>query len=84
MIEVLLSADGLRSAGTRGKLEEVAGGATVGEITHINLQTPSAKIICDTGPKTSRLSFSDFLLNHSLHCICFIILFTVSRYLVSN
>src|SRR6218665_2760617 len=30
------------------------------------------------GPKTRRLSFSAFLFNHILHCICFKILFTVS------
>src|SRR6218665_1590859 len=38
--------------------------------------------IVTQGPKTHR--FQLFLLNHVLHCICFKILFTVSKYLVSN
>src|SRR6218665_61342 len=41
-------------------------------------------IYATQGPKTRRLSFSTFLLNHILPCICFTILFTVSKYLVSN
>src|SRR6218665_2410499 len=36
------------------------------------------------GPKTRHLSFLAFLLKHILHCICFKILFTESKYLVSN
>jgi len=36
------------------------------------------------GPQTRRLSFLGFLLNHILHCTCFKILFTGSKYLVSN
>jgi len=36
------------------------------------------------GPKTRRLLFLFFLLNHILHCICFKILFTGSKYLVYN
>ena len=36
------------------------------------------------GPKTRCLSFLAFLLNYILHCISFKILFTESKYLVSN
>jgi len=36
------------------------------------------------GPKPVVCRFLLFLLNHNLHCICFKVLFTVSKYLVSN
>ena len=36
------------------------------------------------GPKTHRLSFLFFLFNHILHWLCFKILFTEWKYLVSN
>ena len=36
------------------------------------------------GLKTHRMLFLAVLLNHILHCICFKILSTVSKYLVSN
>jgi len=36
------------------------------------------------GPKPVVCRFQLFLLNHILPCICFTILFTVSKYLVSN
>src|SRR6218665_1092826 len=42
------------------------------------------KTICGTGAQTRHWSFFAFLLNHILHCISFQILFTVSKYLVSN
>ena len=36
------------------------------------------------GLKTRHMSFLAFLFNHILHCVCFKILFTESKYLVSN
>jgi len=41
-------------------------------------------LICDTGSQNLSFVLFGFLLNHILHCSCFKILFTVSKYLVSN
>ena len=53
----------------------------------LNLKSMScfSKFIYVTqGPKIRRLSFLAFLFYHILHCICFKIPFTESKYLVSN
>ena len=50
----------------------------------LRMKEVSSELYVTQGPKTSRLSFSAFLLNHILHCFCFKILFTESKYLVSN
>jgi len=42
------------------------------------------KVIVTKGPKTRHLSFLAFVLNHILHYVCFKILFTESKYFVSN
>jgi len=42
------------------------------------------KFICDTGARNPSLVGFAFLLNHILHCICFKVLVTESKYLVSN
>ena len=44
----------------------------------------SCATIYDTGAQNPSLVVFGFLLNHLLHCICFKMLFTVTKYLVSN
>src|SRR6218665_845192 len=39
---------------------------------------------CGTGGQNPSLVVFGFLFNHNLHCICFKLLFTESKYLVSN
>jgi len=52
--------------------------------SHCKIKLPFSKPICDTEAQNPSLVVFAFLFILMLHCICFKILYTESKYLVSN